>query len=381
MTAPHPNPEAAAQLARTDLYLQQDPDNPSLLARGFDLAMAIRDFAAAQRYLDRTRAARGDDPHVRFRQAELLSAQGRGLEAEPVYEALLAEFRDPNLAYALARNLARRGEHARAADTLWPYRDAAELPAPAATQLVRSLHHAGRGDAALGFVAQAEPRFGTDPAFCAAASLVALDEDDAALAARLSAQAQQGGAAPVEALVVDGTLALGELEVDAAVARFEQALQAHPDEGRSLAGLGTAHLVRRDFAAALPLLEAAHRAMPAHIGTLHLLAWCRLFMGEPAAAQRDFARALDLDRNFGESHGGLAVVAALRGARAEAEREAELALRLDPASLSARYARMVLDGDTADPERFGRLADAILARREVGGGKTMADLLRSYRGR
>ena len=55
-------------------------------------------------------------------------------------------------------------------------------------------------------------------------------------------------------------------------------------------------------------------------------------------------------------------------------------MRLDASALSARYAQMILAGDTADPERFARLAERILEERTVSGGHTMASLLRGYRG-
>jgi Flp pilus assembly protein TadD len=60
------------------------------------------------------------------------------------------------------------------------------------------------------------------------------------------------------------------------------------------------------------------------------------------AAQAAFERALGLDRNFAETHAGLASVAAIRGQRAEAERLIEVAQRLDPKCLSAQFARSVL---------------------------------------
>lgn len=381
MTAPNTIPdEAAAQLAQTARYLQQDPDNPALLARAFDLAMQARAFDDAQFYVERALAAQPGDPYVLFRQAELLSARGQWQAAEPLYEGLLRDYPDPHIAAGLARCQARRGDHAASVETLWPYRLAPACPAAVAAQLLRSLHHAGRGNEALDYLAQAAGRFDADAGFCAAGSLVALDEGDAILAARLSKLAQAGGAAPLEALVVDGTVALGELDVDAAAAAFEAALAKAPNEARSLAGLGAVHIVRREFAQALPNLEAAHQGMPTHIGTLHLLAWCKLFMGDLEGAEHDFAQALEADRNFGDSHGGMAVVHAMRGERALAEREAAVALRLDPQSLSARYAQMVLSGDTSDPARFSRLAERILEGHHMGGGVTMAALLRRYRG-
>lgn len=68
-----------------------------------------------------------------------------------------------------------------------------------------------------------------------------------------------------------------------------------------------------------------------------------------------------LDRNYGESHGGVAVVAALLGRNSDAKASIQRALRLDPESLSAKYAQMVLSGVTNDPDKFRKLALRIIS--------------------
>ena len=52
---------------------------------------------------------------------------------------------------------------------------------------------------------------------------------------------------------------------------------------------------------------------------------------------RDSAYALD--RNFAETHGGLATIAMLDGRISEGEESMRRALRLDPKSFNGRYAR------------------------------------------
>jgi Flp pilus assembly protein TadD len=118
-----------------------------------------------------------------------------------------------------------------------------------------------------------------------------------------------------------------------------------------------------DMASAKVHLERAVTNLPAHIGTLHALGWCQLMRRELAQAEQTFRKALALDRNFGESHGGLAVASALQGKKSEAEEGVQRALRLDPESLSARYAEMVLSGIVNDPEKFRKLALRLVSRR------------------
>jgi Tfp pilus assembly protein PilF len=79
--------------------------------------------------------------------------------------------------------------------------------------------------------------------------------------------------------------------------------------------------------------------MPTHIGTWHDLVWVQLLQGDLAAAEESFRRAVELDRNFSERHGGLAVVAAYKGNWAGAEELSKTALGLDPQSVSGRYAQ------------------------------------------
>lgn len=80
-----------------------------------------------------------------------------------------------------------------------------------------------------------------------------------------------------------------------------------------------------------------------------LLAWAELITGQPCEAQRLFEHSLELDRNFAETHGGIAAVAAMRGDQATATKEIAVANRLDPKCLSAKFAESVLKRAADDP--------------------------------
>ena len=96
------------------------------------------------------------------------------------------------------------------------------------------------------------------------------------------------------------------------------------------------------------------------------LAWALLLQDKLDEARQAFEAALALDRNFGESHGGLAVALAMQGLQAEAEQSIERALRLDREGMSAQYARAVLRGEARDPRAIRQLATRLL------GGMTTA---------
>lgn len=160
-----------------------------------------------------------------------------------------------------------------------------------------------------------------------------------------------------EALLVAGTVALWRRELVQADTAFERALGWHPGSGRALSGMGQLLLLREQLEGGRALLERAVSAMPDHIGTWHALAWAQLLCGDQQAAELSYQRAYDLDRNFAESHGGLALVAALDGRTEEADAAIRRALRLDPACLTARYARSLRLQDMGETAQ----ADELLA--------------------
>ena len=72
----------------------------------------------------------------------------------------------------------------------------------------------------------------------------------------------------------------------------------------------------------------------------------------------------------------MAIGLALAGQRDPAEHHIELALRLDPASLSARFAQAVLSGALQNPDEFQALAARALRGVEAPDGRSLADWIR-----
>ncbi|OEZ52854.1 tetratricopeptide repeat protein [Duganella sp. HH105] len=374
------------QLERSEGYLASDPDNNELLARVIDLSLAAGDGERAVRHAQAALARYPDDAFFLARLGSAHLLRREWAEAAAVLAPLLARHPDLNLAYNLAYACLWLGRHANAYAAMTPYLDAAELSPPMVTLLVRALHHMGEGERAIALADAHMAHCEQDAAFLAAASLVCFDagrleqaEQLSAAALALGAAAQHGRPqAQLEALVTAGSLALARVDGDAAVARFQQVLALNPDEGRSWSGLGTASLLKRDLPNAQQQLEQAVRYMPAHIGSWHLLGWSRLLAGQLDSARAAFQTALDLDRNFGDSHGGLAVVQAMQGQRELAEAGIERALGLDKESLSARYAQMVLAGETADPQRFSKLAMRLLSSRQGAFGQNLGEIVKQH---
>lgn len=371
-------PELSQRLSQTERYLEVDPGNTDLLAMAIDLSLALGNVECASHHAGVACARYPSDPFFQYRRAHVLAAQSDLAAAETQFASLLQAHPDVNIAYSLADCQMRLGRYQDALNSMEPYRTSTDLSAEAATLLVRVLHHLGEFDAAQALVAAQRERLAAEPVFLAAASLMLLDLGDVAGAADLSATALNAGARPLEAMVVSATLALGADDADTAIARFTEVLAINPQEGRSWSGLGLASLLRRDLAAASVQLEQAVKFLPKHIGSWHALGWCRLFSQNLDGAAQAFQTALDLDRNFGESHGAMAVILAARNERDAAAGAIERALRLDPQGLTARYAQMMLNGDATDPARFRAIAYRLLAGRRTVGGADMAAVLKRH---
>jgi hypothetical protein len=77
-------------------------------------------------------------------------------------------------------------------------------------------------------------------------------------------------------------------------------------------------------------------------GAAVALGWAVLVAHGPVEAEQAFVRAVEVNRSFGESHGGVAVALALQGRAEEAAERAKVARRLLPEGLGARYAEVIL---------------------------------------
>lgn len=364
---------ALDRLQRLEAFLATDPDNRALLADVIDQALAAGATARAEQHVQAGLSRFPDDPSLQGRQGHVLLAQQRWSDAADYFEVLLQRFPDIHLAYNLAYASQRCARHTQAVAALQPYAD--QLEAPAAAALLRSLHHLGELAAARTVIAQQEQSGRVDADFYAAASAVCFDANALEDAERLCQAAAAGDAPPIEALVIGGSVALARTDTGAARALLQQAIERNPREGRAWASLGLASLLDHDLAQATAQLTQAAALLPGHLGTLNVLGWCKVFARDLTSAEAVFREALEVDRNLADSHGGLAVVQALQGLRAEAEASIERALGLDEASLSARYAQMVLSGVTSDPEKFQALAQRLLSRHPAPFGGTLADLV------
>jgi len=363
----------SAALQRLEQHLKVDPGNPQLLADAIGLSLSLGKLDSARKYADAALRLMPNDPFVAHRNGNVLIAEGNLDEAASLFEALNARVPDPAVAFNLAFVYFRQGKYEQARSVLDPIVASDEAAPQAVTLYLRTLHHLRAINRAVEVAQRHAARCAGHADFLAVAGLLCFDADQLQLAQRFSDAALALGRRPLEAVVVAASLALARDDGAAATQLFDEALAAAPDDGRSWSGRGMASLLLGDFDAAAGQLEQATARMPGHIGTLHALGWCRILRRELPEARECFEKAIALDRNFGESHGGMAVVNALEGRTPQAQEEVKLALRLDAQGLSAKYAQMVMSGDVADPEKFKRLALRILSNRTGPLGAPLKD--------
>lgn len=350
------------KVAQLEAFAKQDSSNPVLLCDLVDELLMSGQVDAALRHMTSSDAELRAMPSIRFRQARCamqlqdfatavailqpLAAESFGVPAGVMHDLAYAQFAlgSPDDALETLSNVSADGDDAVAVALLMARVLYHQKHYAAALDALAPIHDGARLAEVLGLRA-----------------MLHLDNGESVLAADEAIKARRLDPDQFEACVVSGTVALWDRRIDDAQATFERVLISHPNSGRALLGLGENWMLRGDIPTARAVLERAAAEMPEHIGTWHALAWCQLMEGDLSGAKHSFDRAFAIDRTFGETHGGFALVHALRGEREAAMESIKRATRLDPAGPTARYAQSVLLLDEGQPEAAERIVDGILS--------------------
>lgn len=347
-------------------HLAQDPRNPALLADVADLQLQLGDWAAAKASLQQLLNAKPGDAQARYRLAVAERAAGDAAKAASLLQALIVEGQaHPVVLQELARCRAQQGDWAAVCPTLQAL-EAAELPPDQGDAVrllrVRARHHQGELKEALAEARlwQAERADALPLQGRAAIATLMLDLE------RVDEAAQWLAPIDKEAIESDGELAaaagfvaLSQGKLEEALQRFSSSERASPRLGRAYLGSGLCRAAQGNLPEAVQALKRAVDVAPGHLSGWHALAWMQLLSEDVEGAAASFQAALAQDDNFGESHGGLALIAALRGDREAAERHRRTALKLDPNSTNALVAQAAL-------ERGPGALDAELLQRTLG---------------
>lgn len=205
----------------------------------------------------------------------------------------------------------------------------------------------------------------------AAVSVLALDVEDAELAARCAAKA---GDHP-DALATLGTLALGEERATEALSMFDRALDRNQQVPRAWVGRGLAKLLSGEANTAPADIDRGAEMFGDHLGSWIAAGWAHFVNRDLAESRARFETALDIDPNFAETHGSLAVLDILEGRPEQAKQRTEIALRLDRQCYSAALARALLAAGAGDQASARRIFDLAVNTPVDGQGRTIAQAL------
>ncbi|TNJ33248.1 tetratricopeptide repeat protein [Arenimonas terrae] len=352
--------------------LERDPANPKLVGEVADDLFRDASYREAAELLCSVPAEIRSLPEIRVRVARSALARGRFHEAISEYEALRSEgvqasWLEHDRAHALFCIRDSDAAMKLVSEALERFGESTDL-----LVLKARIHMAtDELEKAIACVEAALTRDPGNPTTLGVKSIAMLDSNRLADARADAVAALSRDANQHEALVTVATIFRWEGELESAERLHERILRRYPASGRTLFGSGEIALARADFARAEELLSAAARIMPRHVGTLHALAWAQLLQGNLDAAELSYRRAREAERNFGDSHGGLALVATLRGDEEQAEQHLSIALRLDPTAITAMLAKALLESARGDTGRAERMFAAILAKAGIPGGPSL----------
>ena len=343
-------PAQHARLQRLQGYLQADPSNVALLEDVSDLALQQGQWQLAKEVLARWLALMPGVAMARYRLAVAERAGGDAAAAQVLLAGLVAEGHQHRaVLLELARCEAQLGAWAAVLTTLESL-DLAAAPLEEADVAwllrVRAHHHLGDVAAAIASAeAWQAARGGHLPtAGLAALATLRLDAEQVdAAEALLSMAGPDVVSQSAELSTAAGFVELSHGRAQAAEAFLSRAAGQQPAMGRAHLGLGLAAAYVGDLPRAVEALQAATAASPSHLGSWHALAWLQMLTQDHAGAQASLQAALAQDANFGETHGGLALLAAMRGDRHSAEQHLRTGTRLDPRGVNVMVARLMLE--------------------------------------
>jgi tetratricopeptide (TPR) repeat protein len=378
MTSPQAKPEASDQLKRMLGYLEQDPNNIRLHFDTIDLCFNENQLDHADQVLAAANQVWFDHPGVLNRLAIAALRRNKPAQAAIELDTIVAAGQaDAPVRYNLGYASYLVGDYAKARAALEPaLADADKVPAIAPIYVL-TLQQLGETDAAIAY---AERRLASQPNDAELQGVLALlyldNEKDMEACRRYAAAALKNNPSHPMALVTASALSLMDEQPVQALQLAEKVVKRNPQDGRAWSAAGLAQMNLLNFPAARQALENAARLMPGHIGTWHALAWVQLLQNDTAGADASFNKARDIDRNFGETQGGLAVTAFLRGEKDKSKTLMDRARRLAPKGMTVMYLKLLELQEQGDQEAVRKFLEDTLKKRPSFKGDTLFDMAR-----
>ncbi|HEX3673456.1 MAG TPA: tetratricopeptide repeat protein [Rhizomicrobium sp.] len=361
--------QAGSRLERLLGFLGKDSANASLLADAAQAAVDARDFDMAADLIARHDAIARPGPALINLQGLIALAQHRFADAAAIFGALRAQSDNPALRFNLAWSMAMTDAWRGALDLLDDETLAASPRAPSLK--IQAMHHLDLYDDALACGEELARRYPDNRELMGALATLALDAEKPELAQRYAEQAGDNA----EGRTALGMLSLGEQDTARSLALFDEAMQKQPNNPRAWLGRGLAQLAAGDTRAGVEAIDRGAELFQDHIGSWVASGWAHFVNCDYVRARASFDRALAIDQNFAESHGGVAVVDIVDGRLDEARKHCDIALRLDRSCFGGALAKSLLLAQAGHPQAAQKVRDIALNTPIGPSGKTIAQVL------
>lgn len=367
------------RLARLVTFLGHDPTNLTLLADALRLAIDLGDVVHGQQLIDHMKTQVIEEPNVCALAAHVCLQAGQ-YAAAGVYgdKAIAGGIEHPAVIFNTAQGHFYSGDYAATDVLLSRLSHESQSPAPLLMMHARALHQLEETEQAEVLVARAlllEPE-NTD--IRGLFALLQYENDNYSPALITAHETLAENPDQLDALIACASVHFHQHNISASRNAWLHTVAAHPECGRAWSGLARLEFNELEFDAAEEHLKTAVQFMPDHIGTWHLLAWIYILRGDSIQARQALDRSFALDRNFGETHGGLAIVDIMDGMTERAQKGIRRALKLKPDGLSAHYAEALLLRQAGYPEKAAQLIDQVLDRTRPDSSDTGRVLMENW---
>jgi tetratricopeptide (TPR) repeat protein len=353
----------ASRLARLLSFLEHDPSNVNLLLDAMGLATELGDTAVGLRLVEHLETNATTDPRAFAYAAHLLLQAGQ-FAAAGVWgsRALAGGVDQPAVLFNAAFGHFYGGDYASAAEHLAKLTADEDCPVATLVMHARALHQQELTEEAEVLIRRAQQREPSNIEVRGLLAFLQYENDDNPSALQTARETLVDNPDQLDALIACASAHFELGSIEASRKTWLHTVAAHPNCGRGWSGLGQLEFNELEFVDAEKHLLLAVEFMPDHIGTWHLLAWIYILRNDSAQARNALDKSYELDRNFGETHGGLAIVDVMDNHDDRARMGIRRALKLNPVGLGARYAEMLLLQKAGQTDKAQQLVDQVIDR-------------------
>lgn len=371
------NTEISARFERFLGFLNSDPKNLSLRLDVIELGIECQAWDKLPQLVDDGLARFSDNASLHAHAGMLaLRDQNYALACKHYDFVVAAEHARvaPSVLYNYAFARFYLAEYEQAYSILAQIDPVSEIQKSVNVLSARCLHHMGKPETAIE-VLQLISAEEMDAEAQGVLALLLHETSNDADASEAANRALSLNPVQLDALLARAALEAESDRYDNARRDYIVATTAHPACGRAWSGLAQIDMRDMQFEKAQEELERAVRLMPNHIGSWHMLAWIHILYGRAEEAKAAFDRSYEIDRSFGETHGGFAVVAAMQQQRKLSEQHMRRARKLNPEGFSVHYAELLLLKAEGKHDEAKALYDNVMSTAKLPSGDIMGVLV------